>query len=126
MVLGLANNHTYECAQRASQLTNGKNPDVLNTYAAVSAATGRPAEARKLLLEPLAAGGDAPLRASDWLVLGLIAEQYGLTDAARSAFDKTESTESPEYPPVAASVIANAQLANLTNPSMSTESRRTK
>ncbi|MGO9767178.1 MAG: DUF3857 domain-containing protein [Myxococcaceae bacterium] len=113
LVLGLANDDIYECAQRASQLTNGKNSAVLNTYAAVSAATGRPAEARKLLLETLAAGGDAPLRASDWLVLGLIAEQYGLTDAAKSAFDKTVSSESPEYPPVAASVIAKARLVIL-------------
>ena len=117
LVLGLTDAETYESAQRASQLTNGKNSAILNTYAAVSAATGRPAEAHKLLLESLAVDGDVALRAGDWLVIGLIAEEYALTDAARSAFEKTVSTESFEDPAIASSVIAKARLAKLTNPS---------
>jgi hypothetical protein len=113
LVLGLADADAYEAGKRASQLTEGKNWALLNTHAAVSAAAGHPEEARKLLLETLASRGDERLHASDWLVVGLIAEQYALPGAARSAFQKTvqaDAEERAEISAISASVIAKARL----------------
>ena len=116
LVLGLSDTDTYQAAQRASQLSGGKNWAYLNTHAAVSAASGHPEEARKLLLETLAARGDETLMSADWLVVGLMAEQYGLAAEARAAFEKTialdEATRG-EVPAVAASVIAKARMSKV-------------
>jgi hypothetical protein len=113
LVLGLADADSYEAGRRASQLSNSRDPVLLNTHAAVSAASGHPEEARKLLLETLSTRGDDRLIGSDWLVVGLIVEQYGLAGEARFAFEKTIALdrEDPEQPAsVAAAAIAKARM----------------
>jgi hypothetical protein len=90
---------------------------LLNTHAAVSAAAGHPEEGRKLLLETLAARGDERLVSSDWLVVGLIAEQYGLTEEARSAYQKSvdvDESNKSEVGPTSASTIARSRMARPT------------
>ena len=114
LALGLADANAYEAARRASQLTGGKDWMLLNTHAAVSAATGHPEEGRKLLLETLAVRGDERLVSSDWLVVGLIAEQYGLTEEARSAYQKSvdvDESKKSDIGPTSASKIARSRMA---------------
>jgi len=117
LVLGEVDASAYDAAQRASELSKGRDASILNTHAALSAATGRTAEAKKLLLETLATRGDERLESDDWLVVGLMAEQYGLGSAARSAFDKTISTEDDPKPRAnSAAAIAKSRLTKLAAP----------
>jgi hypothetical protein len=82
----------------------------------VSAASGHPEEGRKLLLETLAMRGDDRLISADWLVVGLMADQYGLAEEARSAFQKTitldEATRTTRTP-TSPAAVAQARLTKV-------------
>jgi tetratricopeptide (TPR) repeat protein len=104
--MGLLNNYAWdglfvspapsdmiEIGQRAARLSDNKDFSILHTLAAVYAEIGRPAEARKLILEGMdEIGLDEPNEAA-WYVFGRIAEQYGQTDAAVSAYKRTKQKE---------------------------------
>jgi len=60
----------------------------LNTLAALYADEGRSAEARDALLKSLDASGAAEPQFSDWYVIGRIAENYSIDDAAIEAYEK--------------------------------------
>jgi len=62
----------------------------LHTLAALYAATGKTVEARDVLLKSLDARGADALGSSDWYVLGLIAENYGVRDFALNAYKRVE------------------------------------
>jgi tetratricopeptide (TPR) repeat protein len=82
----------------------------LNTLAAVHASFGQPQEAREVFLRSLQVAGEAPPGPADWLVHGLIAEAWGLTEAARASFAKVE----PEpQDPTAPYLLARRRLAAL-------------
>ncbi len=82
-----------EIAQRAARLTENKSFAVVHTLAAVYAEIGRPAEARKLLLDVMdEVDMDEPNEAA-WYVFGRIAEQYGQTEAALAAYARTREKQ---------------------------------
>ena len=101
--IGLLNNYAWdalyldpvpgdaaEIAQRAARLTENKDFGVVHTLAAVYAEIGRPAEARKLILDVMDQTGlDEPNEAA-WYVFGRIAEQYGQREAALTAYTRTK------------------------------------
>ena len=61
------------------------------TLACLYAATGRIADARRLMFEMLANGIDLDMYSNEvWLLRGLIAEQLGANDEAVSAYEKVE------------------------------------
>jgi tetratricopeptide (TPR) repeat protein len=78
-----------EEARHASE--NGTtNSAALHTLAALYAETGKTIEARDMLMKRLDIVGREEPNSDDWYVLGRIAENYGITDAARTAYRKVD------------------------------------
>ncbi len=75
-------------AQRAVVLTRQGNAADLHTLASLYAEAGKTAEARELILKAMQMNGSEEPRPDDWYVFGRIAEQYGVREAAVSAYTK--------------------------------------
>jgi tetratricopeptide (TPR) repeat protein len=82
-----------EIAQRAARVSENKNFAVVHTLAAVYAEIGRPAEARKLMLDMIDQMGMDEPNEPAWYVFGRIAEQYGQTEAALAAYERTREKD---------------------------------
>ncbi len=74
-------------ARRADGLQPGSYA-ILNTLATAYADHGNSAEARQTLLESLDAAPGEELRGADWYIVGRIAENYGINDVARDAYQR--------------------------------------
>lgn len=66
---------------------------VLNTLAVLYADDDKTSEARETLLQSLEASSADEPQASDWYVLGRIAETYGIKDAAVEAYERIPKPE---------------------------------
>ncbi|WP_242392564.1 DUF3857 domain-containing protein [Anaeromyxobacter oryzisoli] len=75
-----------EQARKGVMLTQEKSAAVLHTLAMVHAARGEGAEALQVLVKSIAARSGREPESSDWLVVGRIAEGYGLVDEAIAAY----------------------------------------
>jgi transglutaminase-like putative cysteine protease/tetratricopeptide (TPR) repeat protein len=73
-------------ARRAVERSERRAASQLHTLAALYAESGQPAEAREIILEAMSASTTAEPKSEDYYVLGLIAEAYGETGAARAAY----------------------------------------
>jgi tetratricopeptide (TPR) repeat protein/transglutaminase-like putative cysteine protease len=73
-------------AEQAVSLSGGEKWGGLHTLAALYAETGKTAAARETILKSMDLSGSPVPASHDWYVLGVIAEQYGETQAAREAF----------------------------------------
>jgi hypothetical protein len=95
-------------ARKAVALTNGHRRPELHTLATLYAASGEPAEALRSLLQAVELDevGIAP---DDWLVIGKIAEQYGLVEDARAAYARVPTGPSA----ISSSVLARRWMAAL-------------
>ena len=62
----------------------------LHTLAALYAENGKSVEARQALLKAMDRHGSDDPGSSDWYVLGRIAENYGVRDAALAAYKRVE------------------------------------
>src|SRR5262249_10801594 len=83
-----------ERARKAVTLDGEKNHATLHTLATLYAETGKTEEARSALLQAIEAGPGGP-SPEDWYVLGRIAEQYGVREAALADYARvTEPSES--------------------------------
>lgn len=82
----------------------------LNTLAAVYAQLDRPSEARQVLLEAITADGVPEPEPADWLVIGRIAEHYGLSEAAKSAYSRVIEEVDDDGSPTAAAQLARSWL----------------
>ncbi|HEY0140796.1 MAG TPA: DUF3857 domain-containing protein [Thermoanaerobaculia bacterium] len=78
-----------EDAREAMKLPGG-NAALLHTLASLYAETGKSLEAREALLQSMDSAGREDPAPHDWYVLGRIAENYGVTDAAMAAYQKVE------------------------------------
>jgi tetratricopeptide (TPR) repeat protein len=96
-------------ARRAVDQDRGAARASLNTLAAVYAALDRPAEAREIFLRSLGEG--RPLAGADWFVAGRIAEGWGLTEAARTAYSRVKAEDAGD--PTDARFLADRRLAAL-------------
>lgn len=83
LVRGRVDDQAIEHGQRAAALGKYEDPDHLHTLAALYAEQGRTAEAYQLILQVLAARSTPRPEPHDWFVFGLLAEHYGLPEAAR-------------------------------------------
>jgi tetratricopeptide (TPR) repeat protein len=83
LVRGKVDDQAIEHAQRAAALDKYKDPGTLHTLASLYAEQGRTAEAYQLILQALAASSAPRPEPHDWFVFGLLAEHYGLPEAAR-------------------------------------------
>lgn len=86
-----------EQARRAVELSREREAAYLHTLATVHAVRGEAAEAMQVLRRAVERGGPANQPAPhDWLVLGLIAERYGLPDEAATAYRRVTPPERPD------------------------------
>lgn len=87
-----------KAAQQATSITQNSQFSSLHTLACLYAAQGKSTEARQVLLQAMQAGNLAEPNSDVWFVLGLIDEDYGLSDAAIAAFRRVEKPEAPLEP----------------------------
>jgi tetratricopeptide (TPR) repeat protein len=82
-----------EDARRAS---SNNSWGALHTLAALYAETGKSTEARQALLKSIERRTSDQPMSVDWFVLGRIAENYGVSDAAAVAYKKVKKEEEPD------------------------------
>jgi len=87
-----------EAAQRANRLGDNKEFPSMHTLASVYAEVGRVQEAHELVLKLLDVAGLEEPDDSIWYVVGRIAEQYGRTDTALSAYQRLEKISREDDP----------------------------
>lgn len=101
---------TLRLAQQAAAMENYGNPSTLHTLATAYAELGRPGEARDVLLEVLSSRGKPDLEGVDLYILGRIAEDYGVPDAARSFYERVEPPDEDEPAASSTRVLADRRL----------------
>jgi tetratricopeptide (TPR) repeat protein len=84
-------------ARRAVELSREREAGFLHTLAAVHAARGEAEEAMQVLRKAVerAGQGNRP-EPHDWLVIGLVAERYGLAEEAVAAYRRVTPPERPD------------------------------
>jgi tetratricopeptide (TPR) repeat protein len=109
---------TLDMAHRASDLSKNSNFSILHTLACVYAQAGKPSQAREYLLKAMDAAHMEEPDSAIWLGFALIAEQYGIVDAAGTMYRRVEKTKF-EAPGSNYSVAQQhlAQLATASNTS---------
>jgi tetratricopeptide (TPR) repeat protein len=90
---GTADAKAVEAAQQANLLSNGDGFAELHTLACIYAAQGKTTEARQLLLQAMSSGKLVEPNGPIWFGFGLIYEQYGVRDAAISAYKRVQKPE---------------------------------
>jgi hypothetical protein len=82
-----------DIARQAFEETEGSDRAIAHTLACVYAATGKPREARDLLLKGMTRGVAEEPNDSAWFGFGLIAEAYGDVDSARDYYARVAKPE---------------------------------
>jgi tetratricopeptide (TPR) repeat protein len=100
-----------EIGQRANELTKNTNFGILHTVACLDAQAGLTSQARELLLKAMEASHLEEPNSEVWFGLGLIAEQYGVVDAAEKMYGRVEKP-STDYPG-SSYTLAQLHLATL-------------
>jgi tetratricopeptide (TPR) repeat protein len=96
-------------AQRAVEQAPRARSSQLNTLAAVLAETGEPEQAMVTLRKGVAVAGG--LDNADWVVIGRVAEAYGMPAEARRAYQRVEKPSRPSA--TSAWALAQRWLARL-------------
>jgi hypothetical protein len=103
-----------EVARQAFEETQGRENAVAHTLACVYAATGKPREARDLLLKGMSRVGTADkLDDSSWFGFGLIAEAYGDSVSARDYYSRVEKPKKGHVPATSLYAMSQARLKAL-------------
>jgi len=102
---------SLEMAERANELTKNANFAVLHTLACLEAQAGKPNQARELLLKAMTAQYLEEPDDAVWFGFGLIAEQYGVNDAAEKMFKLVEKPKIDQ--PTSTYALAQQHLAAL-------------
>jgi tetratricopeptide (TPR) repeat protein len=113
LVRGRAGDEAIELAQRANSHSGYKSYPALHTLASLYAEVGKTAEAYKVILQALEAKDNGAPSASDWYVLGRLAEQYGLPDTARRLYARVGAPAEGEGEPLSSHHLAQLRLAAL-------------
>jgi Transglutaminase-like superfamily. len=85
--------HAMENARRATAEESQTSPAALHTLATLYAETGKNIEARDALLRTLDKSRRETPDNSDWYVLGRMAENYGVREAALAAYKRVDKKE---------------------------------
>ena len=88
---------TIDLGIRANDLTKNASFAILHTLGCVYAQAGKTSEARELLLKAMDAQHIEQPNSEIWFGFALIAEQYGVVDAAQKMFDRVEKPKA-DYP----------------------------
>lgn len=113
LLAGKLNEEVVRAAQQATVLTKSSEYPSLHTLAAVYAELGRAAEARQVFLQAMEVGGREEPGPNDWYVLGRIAEEYGLVEAALEAYGREEEPEDTALAPLTSASLAKRRAALL-------------
>ena len=102
-----------DAARMAYDETQGKSFAIAHTLACVYAATGKPREARDLLLKGMEQTGiDRPDDAA-WYGFGLVAEAYGDSQSARDYYTKVTKPKKGMIQPSSVYALSQARIAAL-------------
>jgi Flp pilus assembly protein TadD len=101
-----------EYARQAYDETQGRESPIAHTLACVYAATGKPREARDLLMKNRTGTAD-PLDDSLWFGYGLVAEAYGDTESARDYFAHVSKPKKSRIPSTSLYAMAQQRLKAL-------------
>lgn len=101
-----------EWASEGVQRSEEPSTNILHTLATLLAEKERAPEALQVLLQSMGTERQNPA-SHDWLVLGRLAELYGLPDVARDYYRRVEPSENPRSAPQSSYVLAQRRLAAL-------------
>jgi tetratricopeptide (TPR) repeat protein len=93
LFLGKGLDRGIDDARRATADESQRDYAGLHTLAALYAESGKSVEARQAILKGMDKRGTDDPRSDDWFVLGRIAENYGVRDAALAAYKRVEKGE---------------------------------
>lgn len=99
-----------EAARMAYDETQGRNFAVAHTLACVYAATGKPREARDLLLKGIEQTGARTPDDATWYGFGLVAEAYGDTESARDYYRHVQRPKNGTVQASSVYALAQARL----------------
>jgi hypothetical protein len=102
-----------EAARQAFDDTQGRDPAIAHTLACVYAATGRPREARDLLLKNAVRPGLNELDDSMWFGFGMVAEAYGDSESAREYYSNVEKPRKTLIPSTSVYAMAQQRIKHL-------------
>lgn len=102
-----------EAARLAYDETQGNNHAIAHTLACVYAASGKPREARDLLLKGMELTGLDTPDDSAWYGFGLVAEAYGDTESARDYYAKVTKPAKGMIQPSSVYALSQARLVAL-------------
>jgi len=109
-----------DAAQRGNDLTNNGNFAILHTLACVDAQAGKASQARDLLLKAMDVLRLEEPNSEIWFGFALIAEQYGVLDAAGKMYSRVEKP-TVDYSGTSSYIIAQQHLATLRGTRISSE-----
>jgi len=109
-----------DAAQRGNDLTNNGNFAILHTLACVDAQAGKASQARDLLLKAMDVLRLEEPNSEIWFGFALIAEQYGVLDAAGKMYSRVEKP-TVDYSGTSSYIIAQRHLATLRGTRISSE-----
>jgi len=84
-----------QAGQQSNMLSKNSSFAGLHTLACLYAATGKTVEAKETLLQAMQAANMGKPDPETWFAFGAIYEEYGVADAATTAFKKVEKPERP-------------------------------
>ena len=97
---------------QANSMSNNANFSSLHTLACLYSVTGKPVEARQVILHGMDINNLAEPNDAVWMVMGGIYEQYGATEAAIAAYTNVVKPEKP-VDPTESYVLAQRRLRAL-------------
>jgi tetratricopeptide (TPR) repeat protein len=103
-----------EAARMAYDETQGRSAAINHTLACVYAASGKPREARDLLLKGMEQVGIDKPDDSAWYGFGLVAEAYGDAESARDYYAHVQKPRKGVIQPSSVYALSQARLAALT------------
>ena len=103
----------FDAVDRGNMLTKQSFGPILHTAAAMYAEAGKTKEARATILRRMEIEGHDEPDDDEWYVFGRILEQYGLNDAAQSAYLKMKKPEHEWMEPLSSYALAQRRLAAL-------------
>jgi transglutaminase-like putative cysteine protease len=105
-----------EAARMAYDETQGRSAAIGHTLACVYAASGKPREARDLLLKGMEQVGITQPDDSAWYGFGLVAEAYGDAESARDYYTHVQKPKKGVIQASSVYALSQARLAALTRP----------
>jgi tetratricopeptide (TPR) repeat protein len=114
LLLQPVSEQAVEAARMAYDETQGRSLAINHTLACVYAASGKPREARDLLLKGMEQVGIDEPDDSTWYGFGLVAEAYGDAESARAYYAHVQKPRKGLIQPSSVYALSQARLAALT------------